>query len=92
MGSFLEGASNVACRTVVLPEEEPDACCNYGFDVDRRMALGMCGHGYVPLRHLGTRWYVGTRLTTNNMGTKYCSNDPGHMTNMAATPIYSKNL
>ena len=25
-------------------------------------------------------------------GTKVCSNDPGHMTKMAAMPIYSKNL
>ena len=25
-------------------------------------------------------------------GTKSCSNDPGHMTNMAAMPIYGKNL
>ena len=25
-------------------------------------------------------------------GTKVCSNSPGHMTNMAATPIYGKNL
>ena len=25
-------------------------------------------------------------------GTKVCSNGPGHMTNMAAMPIYGKNL
>ena len=25
-------------------------------------------------------------------GTKVCSNGPGHMTNMAAIPIYGKNL
>ena len=25
-------------------------------------------------------------------GTKVCSNGPGHMTKMAAMPIYSKNL
>ena len=25
-------------------------------------------------------------------GTKVCSNDPGHMTRMAAMPIYSKNM
>ena len=25
-------------------------------------------------------------------GTKACSNDPGHMTKMAAMPIYGKNL
>ena len=25
-------------------------------------------------------------------GTKVCSNDPGHMTKMAAMPIYGKNL
>ena len=25
-------------------------------------------------------------------GTKVCSNGPGHMTNMTATPIYGKNL
>ena len=25
-------------------------------------------------------------------GTKVCSNGPGHMTNMAVMPIYSKNL
>ena len=25
-------------------------------------------------------------------GTKVCSNDPGHMTNMAAMPIYGTNL
>ena len=25
-------------------------------------------------------------------GTKVCSNGPGHMTKMAAKPIYSKNL
>ena len=25
-------------------------------------------------------------------GTKVCSNSPGHMTNMAALPIYGKNL
>ena len=25
-------------------------------------------------------------------GTKICSNGPGHMTKMAATPIYGKNL
>ena len=25
-------------------------------------------------------------------GTKVCSNGPGHMTNMAAIPIYDKNL
>ena len=25
------------------------------------------------------------------MGTKVCSNGPGHMTKMAATPIYDKN-
>ena len=25
-------------------------------------------------------------------GTKVCSNGPGHMTKMAATPIYGKNL
>ena len=26
------------------------------------------------------------------LGTKSCSNGPGHMTNMAAMPIYGKNL
>ena len=25
-------------------------------------------------------------------GTKFCSNGPGHMTKMAAMPIYGKNL
>ena len=25
-------------------------------------------------------------------GTKFCSNGPGHMTKMAATPIYDKKL
>ena len=25
-------------------------------------------------------------------GTKFCSNDPGHMTKMAAMPVYGKNL
>ena len=27
-----------------------------------------------------------------NEGIKYCSNGPGHMTNVAAMPIYGKNL
>ena len=29
--------------------------------------------------------------TPNDAGTNVCSNGPGHMTKMAATPIYGKN-
>ena len=29
--------------------------------------------------------------TTYDAGTKVCSNGPGHITKMAATPIYGKN-
>ena len=29
--------------------------------------------------------------TSLDAGTKICSNGPGHMTKMAATPIYGKN-
>ena len=29
--------------------------------------------------------------TPYDVGTKVCSNGPGHMTKMAATPIYGKN-
>ena len=29
--------------------------------------------------------------TPRDVGTKVCSNGPGHMTKMAATPIYGKN-
>ena len=29
--------------------------------------------------------------TRSDGGTKVCSNGPGHMTKMAATPIYGKN-
>ena len=42
---------------VMFPEEEPDDCCNYDFDQDRRTAPGVCCHGYVPLSHSGTRRY-----------------------------------
>ena len=31
------------------------------------------------------------KLKSKDAGTKVCSNGPGHMTKMAATPIYVKN-
>ena len=40
---------------MVFPREEPDGCCD--IDEERRAATGICGHGYVPLSHSGTRRY-----------------------------------
>ena len=33
--------------------------------------------------HMGSQW---------DRGTKICSNGPGHMTKMAAMPVYGKSL
>ena len=38
---------------------------------------------------IGAKFHVEPSL---DRGMKECSNDPGHMTNMAAMPIYAKNL
>ena len=42
---------------------------------------------------LETAWSIEARFHVEpqwDAGTKVCSNNPGHMTNMAAMPIYSK--
>ena len=44
---------------------------------------------------LETDWPIEAKFhlePPGNGGTKFCSNDPGHMTGMTAMPIYGKNL
>ena len=53
MGVVFKRSLDAACQGVVLPEEEPDDCCNYDFDEDRGTAPGVRGHCFVP----GTRRY-----------------------------------
>ena len=65
---FFLRSPDIACHRSGIPgilEEEPDGCCNYEFDEDRRTAPDVCGHGYIPLNHWG---HVFTRigLTINN--------------------------
>ena len=42
-----------------------------------------------PLKLLATKFHI---QPPGPLGKKNCSNGPGHMTNMAAMPIYGKNL
>ena len=50
----LEEALMLPATEVVFPEEEPDGCCNFDIEKDRRTAPGVSGRGYVPLSHSGT--------------------------------------
>ena len=52
---LLEEALMLPATGVVIPEEEPDGCCSFDIDGDRRTAPDVCGHGYVPLTHSGIK-------------------------------------
>ena len=60
----------------------------------RRPSVGVCPP-FLKIFSSETAWPIKAKFYVGlpwEGGTKVCINGPGHMTKMAATPIYGKNL